>query len=140
MFLLTSNARVINQRVNTPKRFPSPPYGRLDGVSVARDVEFDGNSSRGPRLIRRAGGKVKAVDFVAEGLEAIDSACRGDNPAAGPGQVEAELAAQAGGSTGDHHDLVVEFAPWLETVCLRRRSFHFSFVFSLRRTEQTSNQ
>ena len=58
------------------------------------------------------------VDLVAEGLKAVDPAGGGHDGAAGLGEVEAELAAEARGGSGHHHYLATEVVPWLEVVAV----------------------
>lgn len=86
MAKITSNSGVVHQRVDAAEGVPRVVHGGLDRGALATDVELHGDGLDG------VGG---AVDLVAEGFEAIDPPCGGNDLAPGGGEVEAYLPADA---------------------------------------------
>nr|GMD44807.1 hypothetical protein Iba_chr10dCG4020 [Ipomoea batatas] len=100
---ITSNAGIVNQCVDPPKRVPSPLNGRLNGRTIRANVELNGHCSQRRTGARLAG--ADSIDLVAERLEAVDTARGGDDSAAGLGQVEADLSADPRRRSGHHSHL-----------------------------------
>lgn len=62
--------------------------------------------------MRNSGGDVHFVDLITNGVETVDSTCDGDDSAAGLGEVDVKLDAEAGGGADDHD----VFFPRVETM------------------------
>jgi len=92
------------------ERIPRLLHVPIDDRAIGGNVKFHGDGAEAP--VRRR----HAVDLVAEGVEAVDAASGQDDAAAGAGEVEAEVTAEAGRSAGDHDDLSGEGVPRLEVV------------------------
>lgn len=85
---VTSNASVVHQPVDPSKGLPCPPHRGRDRRLLRAHVEIDRDGSR----IHRRG---RSIDLPAEGFEEIDPPRGHDEPAAGPGKVEAEASPNA---------------------------------------------
>nr|GMD41845.1 hypothetical protein B296_00022806 [Ipomoea batatas] len=99
----TSNTGIVNQCVDTSEGGPGLLNGGLDDGTAGADIEHNSHGSG-----RRNGAGIAgtdSIDLVAERFEAVHSARRGDDSAAGFGQVEAEFSAQPRRGSGDHHHL-----------------------------------
>jgi hypothetical protein len=100
----TSDAGVVDQDVDAAEGVPGPLHRRLQGRAPGGDVKLHGHRA-GP-----VGGR-GGVDLVAERAEAVGAAGGGDDAAAGARQVQAEVAADAGGGARHQHHLAIQPAP-----------------------------
>lgn len=98
---ITSDTSVVNQGINAAKGVPGFLHGLVDGGGIGGDIELDGHCAT-----VSGGGGPEAVDFVAEGSEAIEAASCCDDVGASFSEVDAEVSSNSGGSTSDKNDFV----------------------------------
>lgn len=113
---VTSDTSVVDQRINVAERVPRLLHVTIHDGAIGGNVKLHGDGAEAPAAVCEGRRRRHRVDLVAEGAEAVDAASREDDAAAGAGQVEAEVAAEAGGGAGDHDDLSGKGAPGFKVV------------------------
>lgn len=103
--IFTSNLGVVHQLIDPIKRI----HDLCTEAAIAGSPSS--HPTRSPPIGWRRSLTIRTVDLLADGSQPVYPPRGRDDPATGPGEVEAIVPANAGGGAGDHHDLAIQAPP-----------------------------